>query len=254
MHQFITFTNLPMLDGYAAAIVAGPVSTSPLDWICPLLAIDADAFNHGGTPEFGAVSAVALGHNEISQTLSTTPGQFAPMHQRKINGDVDPRPWCQGFYGAIRLRLSAWAPLLDTSNVNHSLLLSILLHCRNDQGQPLLGPPQSGREPPRAYATFCRPSRPSASTDADPLRAPPLMTANVRAHTGYERASAGSDGISRGCTTLSACSTAIACDATDRKLLRSDRSPKPWSEANGSAQCGKSARCVHVAGLETWRG
>ncbi|MFK4581615.1 YecA/YgfB family protein [Bradyrhizobium ottawaense] len=42
-------TSLPMLDGYVAAIVAGPVSISPPDWICPLLAIDADAFNHGGT-------------------------------------------------------------------------------------------------------------------------------------------------------------------------------------------------------------
>ena len=48
-------TGLPMLDGYVAAIVAGPVSMSPLDWICPLLAIDADAFNHGGTPEFAAI-------------------------------------------------------------------------------------------------------------------------------------------------------------------------------------------------------
>jgi uncharacterized protein len=139
-------TNLPMLDGYVAAIVAGPVSMSPLDWICPLLAIDADAFNHGGTPEFAAISAVALRHNEISQILSTTPGQFAPMHLRKINGDVDPRPWCQGFHAAMRLRLSAWAPLLDTSNVNHGLLLPILLHYRDDQGQPMLGPSRSGRE------------------------------------------------------------------------------------------------------------
>ena len=40
-------TSMPMLDGYVAAIVAGPVSISPLDWICPLLAIDAGAFNHG---------------------------------------------------------------------------------------------------------------------------------------------------------------------------------------------------------------
>jgi hypothetical protein len=39
---------MPVLDGYVAAIVAGPVLISPLDWICPLLAIDADAFNHGG--------------------------------------------------------------------------------------------------------------------------------------------------------------------------------------------------------------
>ena len=75
-------TSLPVLDGYVAAIVAGPVSMSPLDWICPLLAIDADASNHGGTPEFAAISAVALRHNEISNTLSTTPDRFKPMHQR----------------------------------------------------------------------------------------------------------------------------------------------------------------------------
>jgi uncharacterized protein len=139
-------TNLPMLDGYVAAIVAGPVSMGPLDWICPLLAIDADAFNHGGTPEFAAISAVALRHNDISNTLSTAPDRFAPMHRRKPSGDVDPRPWCQGFYAAMRLKLLAWAPLLDASNVNHGLLLPILLHCRDDQGRTLLGPPRSGRE------------------------------------------------------------------------------------------------------------
>ncbi|SFN96855.1 Uncharacterised protein family (UPF0149) [Bradyrhizobium sp. Rc3b] len=66
-------TSIPTLDGYVAAIVTGPVSMSPLDWICPLLAIDAAAFDHGGAPEFAAISAVALHHNEISKTLSTTP-------------------------------------------------------------------------------------------------------------------------------------------------------------------------------------
>ncbi|WFU29012.1 UPF0149 family protein [Bradyrhizobium sp. CB1717] len=80
---------MPTLDGYVAAIVTGPVSMSPLDWICPLLAIDADAFNHVGTPDFAAISAVALHHNEIRQTLSTTPRQFAPMHRREANGDID---------------------------------------------------------------------------------------------------------------------------------------------------------------------
>ena len=36
-------TSIATLDGYVTAIVAGPVSFSPPDWICPLLAIDADA-------------------------------------------------------------------------------------------------------------------------------------------------------------------------------------------------------------------
>jgi uncharacterized protein len=139
-------TSIPTLDGYVAAIVAGPVSISPLDWICPLLAIDADAFNHGGTPEFAAISAVVQHHNDISNILSTAPLQFEPMHQRRPNGDVDARPWCQGFHAAMRPRLLAWAPLLDTSNINHGLLLPILLHCVDDQGRPLLGPARKSRE------------------------------------------------------------------------------------------------------------
>ena len=126
--------SIPMLDGYVAAIVAGPVSIDPLDWICPLLAVDADAFNHGGTSEFTAICAVARRHNDISRVLTTTPDRFEPMHRRKPNGEVDPRPWCRGFYAAMRLRMSDWAPLLDTSDVNHALLLPILLHCRDDQG------------------------------------------------------------------------------------------------------------------------
>jgi uncharacterized protein len=139
-------TSLSVLDGYVAAIVAGPVSISPLDWICPLLAIDADAFNHGGTPEFAAISAVVQHHNAISNTLSTNPKQFEPIHPRKPNGDVDARPWCLGFHAAMQPRLSAWAPLLDTRNINHGLLLPILLHCVDDQGRPLLGPARKGPE------------------------------------------------------------------------------------------------------------
>lgn len=139
-------TSLPMLDGFTAAIVAGPVSISPLDWICPLLAIDADAFNHGGTVEFAAISAVVQHHNAISNTLSTNAKKFDPIHPRKPNGDVDARPWCRGFQAAMQPRLSAWATLLDTRNINHGLLLPILLHCVDDQGRPLLGPARKGPE------------------------------------------------------------------------------------------------------------
>ena len=138
-------TSLPMLDGYVAAIVAGPVSISPLDWICPLLAIDADAFNHGGTAEFAAISAVVQHHNGISNTLSNNPKRFEPIHQRKPNGDVDARPWCLGFHAAMQPRLSAWAPLLDTRSTNHGLLRTILIHCMDDQDRSRLGP--TGKRP-----------------------------------------------------------------------------------------------------------
>lgn len=104
----------------------------------PMLSTTATSRNHGDIREFAAISAVGLRHNDISRTLSTAPDRFEPMHRRKPNGDVDPRPWCQCFYAAIRLRLSAWAPLLDARNVKHGLLLPILLHCCDDQGRPPL--------------------------------------------------------------------------------------------------------------------
>src|SRR5450631_3642160 len=43
----------------------------------------------------------------------------------------------------------------------------------------------------------------------------------------------------------------IECDATGRKSPQQDRSHKLWREANGGAQCGKSARCVRRGG--GWR-
>ena len=136
-----------MFDGYVAAIVAGPASLSPLDWICPLLAIDADAFNHGGTPEFAAISATAVRHNEISKTLSTKLEQFVPLQARKPDGDIDPGPWCEGFHAAMHLSMWAWHPLLNPANANHRLLRPILLQCRDNQGRPRPVPFQGNRKP-----------------------------------------------------------------------------------------------------------
>src|SRR5260370_12131 len=56
------------------------------------------------------------------------------------------------------------------------------------------------------------------------------------------------DGIGGGCTALEGRLTPIECDATGRKLPQQDRSHKRWREANGGAQCGKSARCVRRGG------
>src|SRR5450755_5185601 len=186
-------TSLPVLDGYVAAIVAGPVSISPLDWICPLLAIDADAFNHGGTAEFAAISAVVQHHNAISNTLSNNPTRFEPIHLRKPNGDVDARPWCRGFHAAMQPRLPAWAPLLDIRNVNHGLLLPILPALR---GRPRASAARTDEEGPRDRSISARrphrypsPRRSHAPVlDADPLRPRRLITAYVDAHAGYDRA------------------------------------------------------------------
>lgn len=138
--------NVAMFDGFVTAVVVGPVSMEPPDWICPLLGVDREAFDHGDTPEFAAICAAATRHNAVSGALSETPDRFAPLHHTGPDGEIDPRPWCIGFKAAIDLQRSAWSPLLNPGDIHHGLLLPILLHCVDDIGRPMLGPPRPGPE------------------------------------------------------------------------------------------------------------
>lgn len=133
-------SSLSMLDGAVAAVVAGPVSMPPEDWVCPLLGVDRDAFNHD-TEEFSAIAATLMRHNAISDTLSMEPESFQPFFARTADGDVDARPWCMGFYAIMKLRLLDWSRLLSPNAIEHALLLPILLYCVDEDGRPILNQP-----------------------------------------------------------------------------------------------------------------
>jgi len=143
-------TSLSMLDGAVTAVVAGPVSMAPEEWVCPLLGVDPDAFNHD-TEEFAAIAATLMRHNAISETLSTRPESFEPLFVRSPDGEVDPQPWCMGFYAVMKLRLLVWSRLLSPARIEPALLPPILFHCVNEAGQPALPPATCGPgTPPRA--------------------------------------------------------------------------------------------------------
>jgi yecA family protein len=140
-------TSLSMLDGAAAAVVAGPVSMMPEEWVCPLLGVDPDDFNHD-TETFSAIAATLMRHNAISNTLSTKPNSFAPLFLPRPDGDVDARPWCMGFYAVIKLRLLTWSRLMSPNAAEHRLLLPILSHCVDTSGRPVLDPQRRGLATP----------------------------------------------------------------------------------------------------------
>jgi len=81
---------------------------------------------------------VCVRHNVIANTLSTAPRDFVPIFERKPNGDFDAGSWCSGFYAAIQLNPSAWAPLLTNDGIESGLLLPILFHCVDRNGRPLI--------------------------------------------------------------------------------------------------------------------
>ena len=104
-------TSLSMLDGAVTAVVAGPVSMMPEEWVCPMLGVVPDDFNHD-TETFSAIAATLMRHNAISDLLSTKPETFAPLHARTPDGEVDARPWCMGFYAVVKLRMKDWSRML----------------------------------------------------------------------------------------------------------------------------------------------
>src|SRR5208337_800146 len=118
-------TSRSMLDGAVTAVVVGPVSMAPEEWVCPLLGVDPDAFNHD-TEEFSAIAATLSRHNAISEALSTRPESFEPLFARSWDGEVDAQPWCMGFYAVMKLRLLAWSRLISPDRIEHYLLLPIL--------------------------------------------------------------------------------------------------------------------------------
>jgi uncharacterized protein len=132
-------TSLSMLEGAVAAVVAGPVSMAPEEWVCPLLGVDPGAFNHD-TEEFSAIAATLMRHNAISETLSTKPESFEPLFVLSPDGEVDPQPWRMGFYAVIKLRLPTWSRLISPDRIEHDPLSPILFHCVDHAGRPALPP------------------------------------------------------------------------------------------------------------------
>jgi uncharacterized protein len=130
-------TSLSMLDGAIAAIVAGPVSMMQEEWVCPLLGVDPDDFNHD-TRTFSAIAATLMRHNAIGETLSTEPKSFEPLFVRTHEGEVDARPWCEGFYAIMQLWLLEWSQLLASSAPEDSHLRPILHYCTDETGRPVL--------------------------------------------------------------------------------------------------------------------
>jgi uncharacterized protein len=130
-------TSLSMLDGAIAAVVAGPVSMMPEEWVCPLIGVDPDDFNHD-TETFSAIAATLMRHNAIVNTLSTKPESFEPLFLRMPKGQIDAQPWCMGFYAVIKLRLLAWSRLMSPNAAEHGLLLPILIHCVDASGRLVL--------------------------------------------------------------------------------------------------------------------
>lgn len=137
--------GVSMLDGYLTAIIVGPCSISPYEWINHALRPHS-RIGMEGTKQAAAIMAIVARFNAVSEGLATAPERCAPIFERTDDGTVLAGPWCRGFLAAMQLCHDDWQPLRDLSRIEHGLLLPILLHCTDTEGRPMLGPVRPGPE------------------------------------------------------------------------------------------------------------
>jgi uncharacterized protein len=108
--------GVSMLDGYLAAIIVGPCSISPYEWMDHGLGPHGD-IGVEGTTQMAAIMAVVARFNAVGEGLATAPERYAPIFERTDDGTVLAGPWCMGFLAAIKLRREAWRSLFDLSRI-----------------------------------------------------------------------------------------------------------------------------------------
>ena len=117
--------DLEMLDGFLAAIVSGPESIQPSEWL-------PQVWSDGGrsaTPAYGnsgdaqRIMALILRHMVgIQRTLAESPTRFKPLlylPEEKKSDDRQPpegTAWCEGYMAGVKLREDEWQPLYDAEH------------------------------------------------------------------------------------------------------------------------------------------
>jgi uncharacterized protein len=110
--------DIAMLDGYLTAMVSGPRTILPSEWLPRVW----DVVDGRDTPKFKnkaqaqRVYESLMRHmNDIARTLYHAPEQYEPLLMENPN-QGDPIPildeWCFGFMTGVALDQSNWQPLL----------------------------------------------------------------------------------------------------------------------------------------------
>ncbi len=118
--------DLEMLDGYLTAIVSGPESIQPSEWL-------PQVWSEGGrsaSPAFAGndqaqqIMGLVLRHMVgIQRTLAESPTRFRPLlympDENARKSDRTPpeaTAWCEGYMAGVKLRDDEWQPLYDTQD------------------------------------------------------------------------------------------------------------------------------------------
>jgi uncharacterized protein len=117
--------DLEMLDGFLTAIVSGPDSVQPSEWLPQVWSDGARSSNpvFANNEQAQHIMGLMLRHMVgIQRTLGESPTRFRPllyMPDEKARNDKAPpeaSAWCEGYMSGVKLRDDEWQPLYDAAD------------------------------------------------------------------------------------------------------------------------------------------
>ena len=121
------------LDGFLTGIACGPESIPAKEWLDFAL---GDADETPGT----ILRDVRVLFQDIKLLLETG-HPIEPAFWELQDGSVIAMDWCEGFMEAVKMRPERWDVFIQT-DTGSKLMLPILLHMIDDQGNSEIGIPQ----------------------------------------------------------------------------------------------------------------
>ncbi|MBC7685362.1 MAG: UPF0149 family protein [Bdellovibrionales bacterium] len=111
--------TMDTLHGYLTAVLIGPETIMPSEWMPKIWGEDASAAPTWKNPQEAEriTSLVMRFMNEIAVTFEVAPKEFEPLfceHEHEGDTLIDAEAWCWGFWEGMELRPGSWNPIWES--------------------------------------------------------------------------------------------------------------------------------------------
>lgn len=131
--------ELSQFDGFCAGLVVCPEMIMPSEWLPIVWGDDVVPFFQDAEQAEATINAVMSHYNRVVNILVNSPEQYEAIYGADINSDdLLWEPWIDGFEQAMRLRVDAWAQIIEcddkeaASSVNMIIAMNDVNHGRSE--------------------------------------------------------------------------------------------------------------------------
>ena len=120
------------LDGFIHGILCCPTIIPPEEWMPIAFGDDPEPLPRS------IVQSVANLFGNVAHGLTSDPPMVEPIFWQAKEEHVIAMDWCEGFMQAVSLRPKEWLRLTESGSDGH-LMMPIMLHLMDDNGNSLMG-------------------------------------------------------------------------------------------------------------------